>query len=541
MAPQEPRARAEQRTRTGQGIRALALTAAAVLTAGLVTGCSGSSGGEGRDDPKPPSSSGGATRSATATPRDAALPPLPSSLTGQRLDWGRCKGSASTPAPGSDWQCATLKAPLDYAKPGGPTIGLALIRTKSRGGGTERIGSLLFNFGGPGGSGVDLLPAFAPQYAKLRERYDLVGFDPRGVAASHGMRCRSDKETQAAESVDLTPDTAAEEKAYLKDATDFGKGCRKAGDLLGHVSTVEAARDMDLMREVLGDDELHYMGVSYGTELGGIYAHLFPGKVGRLVLDAVVDPTAGRVGQAENQARGFQRALDNYLKSRGKDPAEGSKEIAALLKKLDEKPLPTSGGRELNESLATTGIAVTLYSQNSWPALTRGLQGAEKGDGTALLALADSYNDRDPSGHYGTASHSQRAISCLDDKVRPTVAQTKARLAKFREISPVFGQYMGWDTAGWCHDWPVPGQWDDPDVSAPSAAPVLVVGNTGDPATPYEGARRMADELGKGVGVELTWKGEGHGAYGSGSSCVDSTVNAYLLEGRIPRDGKVCS
>ncbi|MFI6879499.1 alpha/beta hydrolase [Streptomyces sp. NPDC050400] len=541
MAPQEPRARAQLRTRTGRGVHALALTAAAVLTAGLFTGCSGSSGDDGRDDPKPPSSSGGATRSATATPRDTALPPLPSSLTGQRLDWGRCKGSASTPAPGSDWQCATLKAPLDYAKPGGPTIGLALIRTKSRGGGAERIGSLLFNFGGPGGSGVDLLPAFAPQYAKLRERYDLVGFDPRGVAASHGMRCRSDKETQAAESVDLTPDTAAEEKAYLKDATDFGKGCRKAGDLLGHVSTVEAARDMDLMREVLGDDELHYMGVSYGTELGGIYAHLFPGKVGRLVLDAVVDPTAGRVGQAENQARGFQRALDNYLKSRGKDPAEGSKEIAALLKKLDAKPLPTSGGRELNESLATTGIAVTLYSQNSWPALTRGLQGAEKGDGTALLALADSYNDRDPSGHYGTASHSQRAISCLDDKVRPTVAQTKARLAKFREISPVFGQYMGWDTAGWCHDWPVPGQWDDPDVSAPSAAPVLVVGNTGDPATPYEGARRMADELGKGVGVELTWKGEGHGAYGSGSSCVDSTVNTYLLEGRIPRDGKVCS
>ncbi|WP_372352751.1 alpha/beta hydrolase [Streptomyces sp. KL116D] len=541
MAPQEPRARAELRTRTGREGRALALTTAAVLTAGLVTGCSGSGGGDGGDDPKPPSSSGAATRSATATPRDTTLPPLPSSLTGQRLDWGRCKGSASTPAPDSDWQCATLKAPLDYAKPGGPTIGLALIRTKSRGGGAERIGSLLFNFGGPGGSGVDLLPAFAPQYAKLRERYDLVGFDPRGVAASHGMRCRSDKETQAAESVDLTPDTAAEEKAYLKDATDFGKGCRKAGDLLGHVSTVEAARDMDLMREVLGDDELHYMGVSYGTELGGIYAHLFPGKVGRLVLDAVVDPTAGRVGQAENQARGFQRALDNYLKSRGKDPTEGSKEIAALLKKLDEKPLPTSGGRELNESLATTGIAVTLYSQNSWPALTRGLQGAEKGDGTALLALADSYNDRDPSGHYGTASHSQRAISCLDDKVRPTVAQTKARLAKFREISPVFGQYMGWDTAGWCHDWPVPGQWDDPDVSAPSAAPVLVVGNTGDPATPYEGARRMADELGKGVGVELTWKGEGHGAYGSGSSCVDSTVNTYLLEGRIPRDGKVCS
>ncbi|NEB78969.1 alpha/beta hydrolase [Streptomyces sp. SID14478] len=542
MAPQVSRARAGARTRAGKGVRARALAAAVVLTTGLLAGCS-SSGGGGGDDPKPSSSGGGSPGSAGPTPpRDTALPPLPSSLTSQRLGWGRCKATAGAPAPGSDWQCATLKAPLDYAKPDGTTLDLALIRAKARGDDGARIGSLLFNFGGPGGSGVDLLPAFAPQYAKLRERYDLVGFDPRGVSASEGVRCRSDKATQAAESVDLTPDTAAEEAAYLKDAVAFGKGCTKAGELLGHVSTVEAARDLDLMRQTLGDDELHYMGVSYGTELGGIYAHLFPDKVGRLVLDAVVDPTAGRVGQAENQARGFQRALDNYFTSRGKDPKEGSREITALLKRLDAKPLPTAGRRLLNESLATTGIAVTLYSKASWPTLTRALQAAQDGDGTPLLALADSYNDRDPnSGHYGTASHSQRAISCLDDKARPTVAQTKARLAKFRDLSPVFGAYMGWDTAGWCHDWPVPGQWDDPDVRAPGAAPVLVVGNTGDPATPYEGARRMADELGKGVGVELTWKGEGHGAYGSGSSCVDSAVNTYLLEGRIPRDGKVCS
>ncbi|MGY0018507.1 alpha/beta hydrolase [Streptomyces sp. YJ-C3] len=540
MAPRDSRARACVRTRAGTGVRALTLAAAAVLTTGLIAGCSGPGGGSG-DDPKPSTGDSASRSTAPTSPSASALPPLPRSLTAQRLDWGRCRGTASTPAPGSAWKCAVLKAPLDYAKPDGPTIGLALIRAEARGPGSERLGSLLFNFGGPGGSGVDLLPAFAPQYAKLRERYDLVSFDPRGVSASEGVRCRGDKATQAAESVDLTPDTAAEERAYLKDAADFGRGCKKAGELLGHVSTVEAARDMDLMREALGDDELHYMGVSYGTELGGIYAHLFPHKVGRLVLDAVVDPTAGRVGQAENQARGFQRALDNYFTSRGKDPKEGSREIAALLKRLDARPLPTAGGRELNESLATTGMAVTLYSKNSWQALTRALEDAEKGDGTALLELADSYNDRDATGHYGTASHSQRAISCLDDKARPTTAQTKARLAAFRQISPVFGEFMGWDTAGWCHDWPVPGQWDDPDVSAPGAPPVLVVGNTGDPATPYEGARRMADELGKGVGVDLTWKGEGHGAYGSGSSCVDSTVNTYLLEGRIPRDGKVCS
>ncbi|WP_327661692.1 MULTISPECIES: alpha/beta hydrolase [unclassified Streptomyces] len=540
MAAQDSRAPAGAHTRWGRAVRALALAASVVLTAGPVAGCSGSGERADGGEAKPPSAS--ASHPADVAPGDGDSPTLPSSLTDQHLDWGRCRAHAGSPAPGSDWQCATLKAPLDYAEPTGPTIDLALIRAEARGDQDERIGSLLFNFGGPGGSGVDLLPAFAPQYAKLRERYDLVSFDPRGVSASRGLRCRSDKEVQAAESLDLTPDTKAEETAYLQDAVAFGKGCGKqAGALLAHVSTIEAARDMDLMRQALGDKKLHYMGVSYGTELGGIYAHLFPGKVGRLTLDAVVDPTVGRIGQAENQARGFQRALDSYFRSRGKDPREGTREIAALLKKLDAKPLPVPGGRELNESLATTGIATTLYSETSWTALTRGLRDAERGDGTTLLALADSYNNRDASGRYDTTSHSQRAISCLDDKARPTVRETKERLAKFRELSPVFGPYMGWDTGVWCHDWPVPGQWDDPDVSARGAAPVLVVGNTGDPATLYEGSRRMADELGKGVGIELTWKGEGHGAYGSGSACVDSAVDAYLLEGRIPRDGKVCS
>ncbi|MBA2944392.1 alpha/beta hydrolase [Streptomyces himalayensis] len=508
-------------------VRSAALAAAVLLAAG----CSGSGGTS--EDSKP---------SATApSSRGAEGSDLPVSLTSQKLTWGRCKATSDAPAPGSHWQCATLKVPLDYAKPDGETIDIALIRARSTGEG-ERIGSLLFNFGGPGGSGVSMLPSFADQYATLRERYDLVSFDPRGVAASEGVRCRSDKEIQAAESVDLTPDTATEEKRYFKDAADFGDGCeRDAGKLLAHVSTEEAARDMDLMRQVLGDDKLHYMGISYGTELGGVYAHLFPERTGRLVLDAVVDPSVGAVGHAENQTRGFQRALDNYLKSTGQDPKQGTQKIVDLLERIDAKPLPTSSDRELNQTLATTGITVTLYSRQYWPALTSALESAEAGDGTELLALADAYNERDPSGHYSTQSHSQRAISCLDTKDRPTPEEAEKRLAEFRKISPVFGEFLGWDTAGWCHDWPVPGLYDNPEVSAPGAAPILVVGNTGDPATPYEGARKMADELGEGVGVELTWKGEGHGAYGSGSDCVDESVNDYLLDGTVPKDGKVCS
>ncbi|MDQ0789054.1 alpha/beta hydrolase [Streptomyces sp. B3I8] len=504
-----------------------ALGTAAAL---LVGGCSADSSGAGQEDP-------GDTRSG-----DSSSSGLPASLTGQKPDWGRCKATSDSPAPGDEWQCATIKAPLDYAKPDGGTVNLALIRSRATGDKGKHLGSLLFNFGGPGGSGVSTLPWYASRVDQLHERYDLVSWDPRGTGASEGVRCRDDKDIQAAEKVDATPDDAAEEKAFLADATDFGKDCEKStGSLLSHVSTTDTARDMDLMRQVLGDDSMHYFGISYGTELGGVYAHLFAKNVGRVVLDAVVDPTADTFGHALNQAQGFQRALDDYLKSTGQDPRKGTRKIADLLDRLDSKPLSTSSGRELTETLALTGIVLPLYSKDSWPGLTSALESAEGGDGSALLALADGYNERDASGHYGTSSHAQRAISCLDDRQRPTLAETRKRLARFEKISPVFGDYLGWDAAGWCHDWPVAGQFDTPEVSAPGADPILLVGNTGDPATPYEGARRMADELGKGVGVELTWKGEGHGAYGSGSDCVDATVDSYLLSGTVPKDGKVCS
>ncbi|MFI6250384.1 alpha/beta hydrolase [Streptomyces sp. NPDC051016] len=511
--------------------------AAAVAAGLLMAGCSGGSSGGGTEEGK---ASSGQPSAATSSATGSAA--LPSSLTSQKLDWSRCKATSDSAAPGDEWRCATLKVPLDWAKPDGETIGLALIRAQASGGSGKRIGSLLFNFGGPGGSGVSMMPYYATTVSALRERYDLVSWDPRGVGASEGIRCRSDKAIQAAEPIDATPDTPAEETAYFRDAADFGKGCEKAaGQLIAHVSTTDTARDMDLMRQVLGDSKMHYFGISYGTELGGVYAHLFPKNVGRLILDAVVDPTADSVGHAKNQAQGFQRALDDYLKSTGQDPEQGSQKIVDLLTRLDAKPLATSSGRKLTQTLAVTGIVLPLYSQDSWPTLTSALKAAEEGDGSELLSLADQYNERDSSGHYGTTTHSQRVISCLDDKQRPTLAQTKKLLPEFEKISPVFGDFLGWDTAGWCHDWPVAGEYDTPEVSAPGAAPILLVGNTGDPATPYEGARRMADELGKGVGVELTWKGEGHGAYGSGSDCVDSTVDAYLLSGTVPKDGKVCS
>ncbi|MER6238113.1 alpha/beta hydrolase [Streptomyces clavifer] len=496
----------------GRARRAAVLTGAALLVTGVLAGC---------DSP------------SSARP-DQAGPGQP--------DWKRCAAPEGGTEPGDAWRCTTVDVPLDYTKPDGDTIGIALIRKEATRK-SERIGSMLFNFGGPGGSGVDILPRAAGSYQKLNTRYDLVGFDPRGVAGSSGVRCRDDKEQEEAlRGIDMTPDTPAEEAAFVEDGADFGAGCaRLSGTVLPHVGTTNAARDMDAIRRALGDRKLSYFGISYGTELGGTYAHLFPENVGRVVLDAVVDPTAGTVGHARNQATGFQRALENYLKDRGQDPEAGTRRIAEMLRRIDGDPLPTSSGRRLNETLALTGIVTPLYSRSSWPQLTQALDEAENsGTGDGLLQLADSYNGRDENGHYDTQSHSQRAISCADTRARPTAAEARALVPGFRELSPVFGPFLAWDTAGWCARWPVEGEHDTPEASAPGAAPILVIGTTGDPATPYEGAQRMADELGEGVGVMLTNEGEGHGSYG-GSGCVTSLVDAYFLDGKVPADGRTCS
>ncbi|MFI1867750.1 alpha/beta hydrolase [Streptomyces jumonjinensis] len=539
-------------------VRAGALAAALVLLAGAAVGCGADSdgddapGSQGKNGSAPASSPAGETGGETdgktdgEADEDAAGEALPAALTGQKLAWKRCAAPVKAygsyaERPGKQWQCATLRAPLDYREPSGETIGIALVRARAQDS-AGRIGSLLFNFGGPGGSGVAALPGGGDQFKTLHSRYDLVSFDPRGVAESSAVVCRDSEQTEAAHQMDHSPDTAAEEKAFLKTSAAFGAGCaERSGTVLPHVGTANTARDMDLIRQVLGDDKLHYLGFSYGTELGAVYAHLFPAKVGRLVLDAVVDPTADFAGGARNQALGFQRALENYFKSRDIGAEDGTDRVVRLLKKTDGEPLPTDSDRELTETLALTGIIQALYSEEQWPYLTDALKEAESGEGTQLLALADSYNNRDDQGEYATQDHSQRAISCADSKGRPTAAEVKSRyLADFTEVSPVFGPYLAWDLAGWCADWPVPGAWDDPEVSAKGATPILVVGTTGDSATPYEGARKMADELGDGVGVLLTNKGDTHGAYGS-AECVTETIDDYLLKGEVPPSGKTCS
>ncbi|MFF4831964.1 alpha/beta hydrolase [Streptomyces sp. NPDC001315] len=480
-------------------------------------------------------------------------------LTAQKLSWKDCPapsqaeggGDAPSPLPnGDEWQCATMKAPLDWNDPKGDTIKIALIRAKASGAESKRIGSLVFNFGGPGGSGVTALPAFGADYAALRTRYDLVSFDPRGVGRSAGVKCENDQQLDQYFQQDATPDDAAERAKLLDNTKQFNAACEKnSKKMLPHVRTTDAARDMDLMRRVLGDDKLHYFGISYGTELGGVYAHLFPRNVGRAVFDAVVDPTQTPEQGSLGQAKGFQLALDNFADDCTSkvedcpigDTAQDVKaRIATLLKDLESKPIPGILPRELTQTAATNGIAQALYSKDFWEYLTEGLQEAYAGDGKILMLLSDSMNGRSSNGEYSNISAANVAINCADDKPRYTPAYVEGKLPEFRAVSALFGDFLAWGMVN-CTDWPVAGAADHPDVAAPGAAPILVVGNTGDPATPYAGARRMVDALGKGVGVELTYKGQGHGAYDSKNKCVQSAVNTYLLDGKVPPAGTVCS
>ncbi|MER6079576.1 alpha/beta hydrolase [Streptomyces sp. NPDC001833] len=480
-------------------------------------------------------------------------------LAAQKLDWKNCPapdeaeggGDAPSPLPGGGtWQCATMKAPLDWSKPKGATIGLALIRARASGDASKRIGSLIFNFGGPGGSGVTTLPAFGTDYAALRTRYDLVSFDPRGVGRSDPVECENDAQLDNYFQQDATPDTSAERTQLINRTKQFNAACEKnSRAILPHVRTTDAARDMDLMRQVLGDTKMHYFGISYGTELGGVYAHLFPKNVGRAVFDGVVDPTQDPEQSSLGQAKGFQLALDNFAADCtskqtecpiGDTPQDVKDRIAKLLVDLDRKPIPGILPRELTQSAATNGIAQSLYSKDFWEYLTEGLEEAYDGDGKILMLLSDSMNGRSENGEYSNITAANIAINCADEKQRYTADYVQQKLPEFRAASPLFGDYLAWGMVS-CTDWAVPGAADHPDVSAPGAAPILVVGNTGDPATPYEGAQKMVDALGKGVGVELTYRGQGHGAYDSKDKCVQGAVNGYLLEGTVPKAGAVCT
>jgi pimeloyl-ACP methyl ester carboxylesterase len=376
-----------------------------------------------------------------------------------------------------------------------------------------------------------------------------VGFDPRGVGESTPIDCLSDDELDDFVAADASPDDEAEIAELQAQSEALGAGClERSGDLLPHVSTVDVARDLDVLRAVLGDEQFTYLGKSYGTSIGATYAELFPERVGRMVLDGAMDPALPREQVALGQADGFERALRAYLDEcladdcpLGRTLGEAQVTLDNLLAVIDAQPLPAGDeSRPLTQSLAVLGIGYPLYlrADVGYPALTEALTAALAGDGSPLLTLADLYLHRDEEGYQGNLNEAFYAVSCLDRPDTFTVAEVQQAEDRFADVSPVFGPYLAWSGLP-CTIWPVEATAAPGPLTAEGAAPILVVGTTGDPATPYEWAVSLADQLAS--GVLLTYEGFVHTAYRKNNDCVDDAVDRYLIEGEPPEDGLVCA
>ncbi|MCD0482446.1 alpha/beta hydrolase [Streptacidiphilus sp. ASG 303] len=513
----------------------------------LLAGCSSGGGPQapagGR--PAPRSTAGDSVTPGSAAP--TALRPLPAATPAallpyyrQKLAWHACDGS---------FECATFRVPLDYARPGAGDLTLTAARKKATGAGHARVGSLLLNPGGPGGSAVSYLEGVAGTFAApVRAAYDLVGFDPRGVGRSSPVQCLAGPRMDAYAAADTTPDTPAEVDALVRLDREFAAGCeQRSGRSLPHVGTVDAARDMDVLRALLGDAKLHYLGKSYGTYLGAVYAGLFPGRVGRMVLDGALDPSLDARRAALGQASGFETAWSSFARDCvthadcpfGRTTAAAGRSLDALLRSIDRKPLPAGGGRRLTEALATTGVIQAMYADFLWPQLRTAAKDALRGDGKALMALADAYYERRSDGGYDNLMYANMAVNCLDMSAPfPGPRQVAAAVPAFVRASPHFGRAMAWMSLT-CAYWPVKSVGGPRTVTAAGAPPIVVVGTTRDPATPYAWARSLAAQLSSGRLV--TFRGDGHTAYGNRSDCVDTAVNTYLLEGEAPPEDKTCA
>ncbi len=471
------------------------------------------------------------------TPPDASL----QRFYDQRLDWSPCRDGD---------ECATLEVPLDYSEPDGKTIGIAVLRndvaTPSK-----RVGNLVVNPGGPGAPGTDYAatsndyPSFPDT---IYQHYDVVGFDPRGTGASAPVDCLSDGQLDAFVAADPDPDTPAEVRAFVKDADAFGPGCeRRSGDLYRHLSTHDAARDMDILRAALGDDHLDYLGASYGTKLGATYADLFPKRIGRMVLDGAVDPTLSSLESSLQQAHGFQVAIEAYVDHclddgdcyLGSSRAEALDRIRTFLDRVDAEPLRV-GTRQLTSGTAFLGIITPLYNNDYWSYLDQALGEALKGDGRGLLGFADVYTSRKSGGGYSdNSSEAIYAINCDDDPSSVAPDKIPGLFPRFEEESPTFGRIFAWGMIGCRSLGPGKGA-PKPDwqLDAQGAAPIVVVGTTRDPATPLAWAKALASQLDS--GVLITRDGDGHTGFNMGNSCVDDAIEGYLIEGKAPARDLSC-
>ncbi len=454
----------------------------------------------------------------------------------QKLDWRSCDGN----------QCSRLTVPLDYAKPDGKTITLAVLRAPA----TERskrVGQLVVNPGGPGGSGVSYAAGGASTFGGPLTRYfDIVGFDPRGIGKSTPLECAGTKQTDELLAADPDPDNGEEADRLLRLTADYGQGClTRGGELAKHVSTVEVAKDMDVLRGALGERQLDYLGASYGTFIGATYADLFPTHVRRMVLDGAIDPSLSTEQLALGQARGFETALRAYVADcvgrgscvLGDSVDAGTARIKALLGELDAKPVRAPNGRVVTEGLANFGIIVPLYVKTYWPLLTAALTQAFQGNVSTLLQLSDQYTSRGPSSYTDNSMAALYAVNCLDHDDGVPADEIESKIPEFEKASPTFGRIFAYGLSS-CDSWPVHTGNRPAAMAAKGAPPIVVVGTTRDPATPYQQAVALAQQLDSGVLVSRD--GDGHTGFQQGNACVDDALQDYLIGGTVPKDGLSC-
>ncbi len=458
----------------------------------------------------------------------------------QELAWRDCEGG---------FDCVEVTAPLDWADPSAGEIELAVIRQRARDG--QSLGSLLTNPGGPGSSGFDFVRDsldFAVG-ADLRRGYDVIGFDPRGVGRSTAVTCFD------AAGMDAylfgIPDGERNSPAWIDevvaDSKKFATACERNSDgILGYIDTESAARDLDLLRGVLGDTKLNYLGFSYGTFLGATYAELFPERVGRLVLDGAIDPSTSSIDVGTTQAIGFESALRAFMTDcltqkscpfRG-TVDQGMADLGALLAAAERSPLPTPDGREVGSDTMLTGIIAALYAQESWSFLREALASALAGEGAQMIFLADFYYNREGGRYLDNSTEAFTAYNCMDYPVETDQAVIDAAAARVLAGAPTIAPYWSSDAPDLCEFWPVPAVGTRGPIHAAGAAPILVVGTTNDPATPYEWSVALSEQLDS--GVLITRVGEGHTGYNKGNRCVDDAVEAYFLTGAVPAAALRC-
>ena len=502
---------------------AVAVGVAALL---VLAACSGSS-------PKrssAPAPSHSATPPAAPTAPPSATPPAGSAAVA--LAWHSCE---------SGFSCATMTVPLDRAHPESGTVDIAVTRRAAPDAAT-RLGSLLVNPGGPGASAIGFLQSsWRDLPDAVRSRFDLVAFDPRGVGRSAPVTCLSTAELDAYFALDPSPDTPAELQALEAGGQRFSAGCQaQSRRLLPHVSTEDAARDMDVLRASLGDAGLTYLGYSYGTSIGAEYLRLFPTRVRAMVLDGAIDPALTWDQELEGQSKGFDVALQAFLTDcqattcafRRAVKGDLGAAFDALAARVDRSPLTGKGARTVGPGEFTLGVGATLYDRtDGWPVLAEALRRAEGGDGQLLLALSDSYLERGPNG-YSNESEANAAVNCIDRPWPRDPAPYLALAERVKATAPRFGPEIALSGLG-CASWPVPPVSTPKPVRAEGAPPVVVIGTTRDPATPYAWAQALAHELAS--GVLFTHEGDGHTAYRtSAPACLRDPVDAYLLTAEAP-------